>query len=139
MPDLTTISTALASIKTAAEIAKLIKDSNQSLEQAEFKLKLSDLVSSLADAKIEIATIQELLIEKDREIYQLKERIEVKESMFFEPPYYFSERNKVKDGPFCAQCYDSDGKLIRLINNGYGPGIWRCNTCQNTFSDQNYQ
>ncbi len=137
--DLTTLGTALTSIKTAVDIAKMIKDSSQTLEQAEIKLQLAELVSSLADAKLKIASAQEILLEKNREITTLKEQLTIKESMIFEPPYYFSIKDDKKDGPFCSQCYDSQHKLIRLINNGFGPGVWRCNTCQNTFTDQNYQ
>ena len=42
MPDLATISAVFNSIKTATEIAKLIKDGSSSLEQAEVKLQKED-------------------------------------------------------------------------------------------------
>ena len=37
------------------------------------KIKLADLVSSLADAKLEAAKIQDLLLEKNRRIKELEE------------------------------------------------------------------
>ena len=73
MPDVATINSILTSVKTASEIAKLLKDSDISLEKAETKLKLADLVSSLADVKLEAAKIQDLLLEKDRRIKKLEE------------------------------------------------------------------
>ena len=48
-------------------------EKNVSLEKAETKLKSADLVSSLADAKLEAAKIQDLLLEKDRRIKELEE------------------------------------------------------------------
>jgi len=68
MPDIATISSILTSIKTATEIAKFLKDTNISLERAETKLKLAEMVSALADARLKTAEIQELLIEKDKKM-----------------------------------------------------------------------
>ena len=65
MTEISTISAILGSVKTATEIAKLIKDSYFSLEKAEMKLKLAELISALADAKIEISEIQELILQKE--------------------------------------------------------------------------
>jgi hypothetical protein len=65
---LISVSTLLGSIKTATEIAKLIKDSDVSLEKAETKLKLAELISALADAKIEVMEVQQALLDKDAEV-----------------------------------------------------------------------
>ncbi|HAS8420793.1 TPA: hypothetical protein RQK84_004265 [Vibrio vulnificus] len=136
MPDIVTISTALSSIKTAAEIAKLIKDGEKSLEQAEFKLKLADLVSSLADAKMEMANIQELILEKDRLISELKNQLEKREQMIWDAPYYWQDKGNERDGPFCQQCFDNEHKAIRLIGH---QGVWNCNTCKNVVTDDTYE
>ena len=66
MADITTINAVLTSIKTASDLAKIIKDSNKTLEQAEIKYKLAELISALADAKMEIAEVRELLSSKDK-------------------------------------------------------------------------
>ena len=60
MPDIATISSLIGSIKTMAEIAKTIKFSDSSLERAEFKLKIAELMESLANVKIEAIEIKEL-------------------------------------------------------------------------------
>ena len=44
MVDLTLFSAALSSVKTAADIAKLLKESDLSLEKAEHKSRLADLM-----------------------------------------------------------------------------------------------
>ncbi|MGC8492563.1 MAG: hypothetical protein ACP5SH_12585, partial [Syntrophobacteraceae bacterium] len=95
MPDIPTIVSALSSIKTAVDIAKLIKESSTSLEQAEVKLKLAELISALADAKIEIANVQETLLKKDQLIAELKESQDIREKLRWEMPYYWLESDGV--------------------------------------------
>jgi len=136
MNDISTISAVLGSIKTATDIAKLIKDSGASLEQAEIKLQIAELISSLADAKIELAEVQAQLSDKDKYIEALNEQINIKKSVTWERPYYWVIKGKNKDGPFCQQCYDNNQKLIRLQGGGTRP--WRCKTCQCSVTDSNY-
>lgn len=137
MTDIATISSILSSIKTATDIAKLIKESDISLEKAETKLKLADLISSLADARIEIANIQEMLISKDQSIKELKESINIKEKLNWESPYYWLMDGSKKEGPFCQHCYDDRNKLIRL--QGDNSGYWECKTCKNSYTDSSYE
>ena len=134
MPDLATVSTVLRSIKTATELAKMLKDSGTSLEKAETKLKLADLISALADAKMDAASVQELILEKDKTISDLEKALEIKGSLMWEPPYYFLEAPELpegKDGPYCQQCQDNHQKLIRLQKTS--AGLWHCMTCKNIF------
>jgi ribosomal protein L37AE/L43A len=135
--DLTSITTVLGSIKTATEIAKLIKDSDLSLEKAETKLKLAELISALADAKIEVTDIQHVLIEKDQQIRVLEERFSVKQKLKWVEPNYWVVDGEQKDGPYCQHCYDKNKELIRLQGNG--EGYWECKACKNIYTDSNYQ
>ncbi len=137
MVDVTSIGAALTSIKTASDIAKLIKNSAVSLEQAEIKLQIAELVSSLADAKIEIAEVQNLLISKDNEIVALRKELELKGNIQYEKPYYWVITGDDKDGPFCQHCYDVEGKLIRLQSGA--TGSWNCHSCKGYFRDKNYR
>lgn len=134
--DFASVSAVLGSIKTATEIAKILKESNVSLEKAEFKLKLAELISSLADAKIEMSEIQQLLVEKDSEIRKLNEQISIKDKLEWEPPYYWLKKEHNKDGPFCQNCYDKNKELIRL--QGDGSGYWECKACKSTYTDKTY-
>lgn len=133
--DITSITAALAGIKNATEIAKAIKDSGSSLEQAEVKLQFADLISSLADAKIEIASIREVISEKESQIIDLNNKLQLKENIIWKKPYYFVEKNGDKDGPFCQKCYDSEQKLIRLQGE---EGLWQCHDCKSTVTDDDY-
>ena len=136
MPDIATISSILTSLKAATEIAKFLKDSDISLEKAETKLKLAELVSALADTKFEIAEIQELLIEKDKKIKGLQHALTQHEKMVWRDPVYYMQTEDGEEGPFCPQCYDSGRKIIRLQT--YDNGCWHCETCDKTFYRQSY-
>jgi len=57
MVDLTSISAAVGSLKTATDIARFIKESDFSLEKAELRMKLAELMIALADTKIEVANL----------------------------------------------------------------------------------
>jgi hypothetical protein len=138
MVDIASISSALSGIKTATDIAKLIKDSDISLEKAESKLKLAELISALADVKVEIAEIKQLLMNKEEELKTIREQLSVRqEQLLWEPPYYWRHEKDKKDGPFCQQCYDASHQLIRLQGNG--SGYWECMTCKNGYKDKDYE
>ena len=134
--DIGAISAILGSIKTATDLAKLISDRGVSLEKAEVKLKMAELISALADAKMDVATVQQALLDKDGELARLKEQLAIREKLQWEHPYYWVIEAGKKEGPYCQQCYDNDHKLIRL--NGDGRGFWECKTCKNTYLDRTY-
>lgn len=135
--DVGSIGTALASIKTAADLAKIIKDSSSSLEQAEVKFKLAELVGALAEAKMDIASIQEVLIKKDEELSSLQAQLEIKGKIIWEKPYYFLVEGTSKEGPYCPTCYDNNKKLIRLQDQTNG--IWGCQVCKSILEDSTYK
>lgn len=135
--DIQSVSLALASIKTATDIARLFKDSSTTFEKAEAKLKLAELISALADAKIQIAEIQQTIIDKDAELREAKEQLVIKENLKWETPYYWLIKDAKKDGPYCQRCYDKDGKLIRLQD--YGDGSWTCKVCDSFYTDSRYR
>jgi hypothetical protein len=132
---ISTLTSAISSLKAATDIAKLIKDSGFTLEKAEIKLKFADMLNSLADIKISLAELQELLLEKEKIIKELEKRLKLKEKLLFDKSYYWIIEGDKKDGPYCQQCLDNGGKLIRLQGGG---GEWECKTCKNWFYDKNY-
>jgi len=131
------IAVAVGSVKSAIEIAKLLKDSADSFDKAEVKLQLAELIGSLADAKMQIAEIQEALIDSDREKKALLDKLNLKENLVYEKPYYWKKNGKDKEGPFCQLCYDKDSKLIRLQD--WGNGEWECKSCKTHITDENYK
>ena len=136
--EIAAITAALSGIKSATDIAKLIKNSGVSLEAAEIKLKLADLIEALADAKIELANVKELVASKEDEIKALEARLSIQGKVVWEEPYYFlMVDDDGKDGPYCQKCYDSAKKLIRLQSPGRN-GWWQCHECKSSCTDRSF-
>ena len=132
--DVTAITAVLGSIKTATEIAKLIKDSDLSLEKAETKLKLADLIGALADAKLEVVGVQQTLAEAEARTRELEQQLQTREKLKWREPSYWLEDEGNEQGPFCQQCYDTGGKLVRL--HGDHDGCYECKACKNSYATQ---
>ncbi|HCG8655608.1 TPA: hypothetical protein NKA12_004610 [Vibrio parahaemolyticus] len=118
MTDIATISTALTSLKTAVELAKAVRTSTSALEQADVNLQLADLISALADARIEVSEIQGLLLEKEQLISQLQKQLENQGNAIYEKPYYWLESGGERDGPYCQRCKDVDDLFVGLQEAG---------------------
>ncbi len=124
------ISTALQSLHVATEFAKYFKTTDLNLEKAEQKMKVAELLSSLAELKMNLASVQEEAIEREKKISELKSMLELKGNMIWERPFYWRqvEGSNEKEGPFCSSCYDNRGKLIRLqkLNHAF----WGCSVTE---------
>lgn len=144
MADLALIGTAISSLKTSMDIAKAINNSTTTLSEAETKLKIADLISTLADARTELADVQDLIREKDYKIRSLKEEISKKKSLSFDGKLYWQENDNT---PFCSICWEKDEKLVHLKFCAYYPGSnngmiffspkeehYICRICENEYS-----
>ena len=129
--DFTAVTAVLGSIKTATDIAKLIKDSDLSLEKAETKLKLADLIGTLADAKLEVVGVQQTLAEAEARIRDLEDELKTRKLLRWKDPSYWLDADTGEDGPFCQKCYDTDKNLVRLQGNG--EGWFECKACKSTY------
>src|SRR5690606_18936346 len=103
-----------------------------SLEKAETKLKLAELIGSLADAKLEVINLQELLAKTEGHVKELEVQLQVHTALRWEEPLYWLDGESGSDGPYCQHCYDSSRKLIRLQGNG--EGFYECKVCKNTYT-----
>lgn len=133
MPDIATIGTVISSIKSATDIAKLIKDSEISLSDAETKLRAADLISALADIKLELADVQQQLIDRDSRINELEDLLAKRKRMSFDGTFYWSDGDDV---PFCAVCNERDSKdhhLTFLGENSRLESKYHCKICNNAF------
>jgi hypothetical protein len=128
MVDLSIISGVLSSLKTATDIAKFLRESDLSLEKAELKLKLADLIGSLADAKIQTVEIQEDLQNKDKRIAELEEAFGTKDDLVrhLDAYYTVNEAGKPVGIPYCLKCWESDHKKHQLV---FSPGTEKLKVC----------
>jgi hypothetical protein len=63
----------LQSITTSITIARAVAEAQTEFDRADLKLKMADVMTTLADAKIALSEIRTELHEKDQEIARLKE------------------------------------------------------------------
>jgi predicted RNA-binding Zn-ribbon protein involved in translation (DUF1610 family) len=122
------IAVAVSALKSATEIASYFKNIDNRLEVAEMRLKAAELIDALADAKIAIAEIKDLLTEKDEEIKALSESLSASDDLQFERGFYWKITEDKKDRPFCPNCWDSNKKIIRIHKHPIG-GFYHCSTC----------
>jgi len=133
--DISTITALIGGVKTATDLAKAIKDSGTTLEAAEVKLKLADLISALADVKMEAATVQTQLLDAQEQIRKLEAAAKQRAALEWRQPCYWMPRES--DGveqPYCQPCHDNDKRLSRLHEDGNGG--YTCLVCKMDFRTQ---
>ena len=53
------------------------------------KMRLADLIAALAEVKIQLADVQQELLDRDERIRSLSAALEVKKDLVFERPAYY--------------------------------------------------
>ncbi len=135
MIELGAITTALASVKTASEILKYIRDAGQELESAEYKLKLAEMTEALADLRIFMSELRESLVEKDAEISALKDALQLKATLIRHREVYYEkdEAGTATGSAFCPKCWEVDFKIIHLVRNHRPRHYSRCPSCETLY------
>ena len=131
MPDIAAISTILTSIKAATDIARFIRESDVSIERAELKLKLADLVSALADAKMQAVDVQDELTERGRRIKELEEALETKAVVVrhYDGYYKINAVGQATGRAYCLSCWDQHHKLRELVQDHGDRSTNKCASC----------
>ena len=133
------IGASLTSIQAITSMVKAIKDSGATLDAAEAKLKFAEIIEALADAKMQIASTNDVILEKDQTIRELQEKLELKDNVVYEEPCYWKVDGEHKDGPYCQRCYDVDKRLVRLQGGentieGRVSRWYRCSGCDKHYN-----
>ena len=81
--------------------------------------------------------LQEENLDLKEKISDLEKELTKKNNLKYEAPFYWKIEGEVKDGPFCQQCQDNDGKQIRLQTSGND--FWQCFTCKRHYYGPNYE
>jgi CRISPR/Cas system-associated protein Cas10 (large subunit of type III CRISPR-Cas system) len=136
MPDIATISAFLSSVKTATEIAKALREVDVSLEKAETKLKIADLMDALAEARIKAAEIQDVIQEKDKRIAELESAFETKAKLIRQEDAYFeiNASGNPFGAPYCSHCWEVNHKPIHLHRERENMWDYVCPACKNSYS-----
>ena len=109
------------------EITDLIKK-GATIEAQEKIMELREAALALEEENIELKN----------KVKELEDKLNTKANVVWESPYYWSVNGDEKDGPYCQNCYDGDGKLIRLQQPGR-EGYWECHTCGKHVMDASYE
>ncbi len=135
MPDIAAIAAALNSLKAATDIARFLRESDLSLERAELRLKLADLIGALADTKIELVDLQATLSEKDQRITELEEAFQSKDTLLRRyDAYYASDEHGNPIGvPFCLRCWENDHKKRQLVYDAKDRHTRMCTSCAHRY------
>ena len=146
MADMATISAFTGSVKAAIDIAKAIKDADVSLEKAELKIRMAELISALADTKIASAEIVEISRQKDAEIEKLRNLLKFKEKLIRGKEAYFEvdESGKPMGDLYSSHCWETNSKAIHLTfgvaaDIRMGQWIKRCPSCRAEYMDDRVQ
>jgi len=130
----TAFQTAMAAITGSINIVKLLKETNARFVEAEYKNKLAEVYDGLSDAKMSVADLKVVLIEKDQLIRDLKEKLALSAEMTWSDPYFWQWKDAKWEGPFCASCWQDKHKPVRLAKESeYG---CRCPVCGRGFTTQ---
>jgi hypothetical protein len=85
----------------------------------------------ILDAQKELLEMQHCITDLEMENKDLKEKLEINESLVFENNAYWLEKDGKKEGPFCSCCWDDHRKTIRIHPAG-NPAFRSCPKCKNT-------
>ncbi|MDF2369362.1 MAG: hypothetical protein P1V21_01085 [Rhizobiaceae bacterium] len=108
-----------AAINAALKAVKSIRDIDKDFDKAQFKLVISELTSSLADAKITLIDANEEISDLVLQIKNLKEQWAFGEKLVEKDgyKYYPSDDGGPSGEPFCQVCERNDGKYFQLTRS----------------------
>lgn len=110
-----------------------IKDMIATVKDLYEKGQAQDAQAKLLQLKDELLALKEENINMREELLAFREKEKIAEALNYDAPYYFRGGGEEREGPFCQSCYDSDGKLVRLIHGPYTMGDYQCKICSNFY------
>jgi hypothetical protein len=113
------IMTGLSAVTQALNVANWLRGIEKEFDAAEFKLKVADLYSSLAEAKMALADAKTEMDTKQAEIEALLAQFQVRAATVENNGYKYERGpdGKPVGYAFCPVC-ESNGKMIRTTYSG---------------------
>ena len=128
---------ALAVAGQSIGIVKDLRDIDRGLEAAEYKAKMAELYSNLAELRMALSDAQGEVKERDNIIAQLKAAFEVRPTLVFRHGFKYDQ---LPDGqpeglPYCPTCEQKEGRYFRLsFASEDGRGM-KCPNCSVQYFD----
>ena len=141
MPDLTAITTAIQSLKTATDMVKGIRQSTASIEDATVKFQIAELTNALADLKMALADVKEENVRLKEKLAEIERHESFRGLLELRDNVYFPTSGEIEGygkGPWCTNCFDEKEKMIALhhkvsmiLGNVVGY-TWECPSCKSS-------
>src|SRR5690554_4040565 len=139
------ISFGLQALKTATGIVKSLREVDRSLETADYKMQLADLMEALSEAKTRLIDAQEVNNELRDRIKELETIRDLRAEIVLESNVYVPVNEEVPrygKWPWCSKCFETTGKLISLhhkVSSAFSVGgrsstsyKWECPNCSSS-------
>jgi hypothetical protein len=133
---ITVITAVLTSLKTATDIAKSLRETNSALEKAELRLQLAEIISALADAKIQVVDLRDTITLKDAQLTALEQAFAAKDTLVrhYDAFYRVDQEGKPTGNPYCLRCWDVDHRQSPLVESALTHGTHYCPVCKTNYS-----
>lgn len=138
MPDISSISAGISSLKVALDIAKELKGAASAIKDAEFKLKIAELIEAMAEVKLKLVETQDENSALKQKIKDLESQLVIQDEVVFRDGYYYlaEPQDGKPEGPFCSNCF-SKFKQLSLLTEVTGHfsvfGKYECPSCDQRF------
>lgn len=129
------IAALLSSTTAAIGVAKAVSEAKGIYDQADLKLKMAEIVSTLADVKIALAEAGSESKAKDEEIARLKKAFAFSGTTVEHHGWQFptTKHGEPYGTPFCPKCIEMDGRFMVLRHVGQGFASVACPLCSTKY------
>jgi len=123
--------TVISTISAAIGFARELNQVGRTLDEVQWKLKIAELTSALADAKVAATELKDEIEARDRQIAELKAAFAFHGETIERHGYRYEARDGKPIGyPFCPRCIAVEGRFIRMTNLEKVGRPGKCPHCQ---------
>jgi hypothetical protein len=128
----------LAAITAALGLAKELHNIDHQFDKAELRLKVAELTTALADAKIGLVDVADQLRAKDAQIEKLREKLAFRAAKLIDKGqfrYFADDDGNAKGTPICPRC-ERNGEFLVLVQDcsrGIGRITYSCPGCKSNY------
>jgi hypothetical protein len=125
----------ISAVTAAIGFARELNSVDGQVDQAALKLKVAELTTALADAKLGMVEVAEQLRAKDKEIADLKERLRYRaENLIDHHGFRYAQVDGQPKGlPYCPVC-EHKGLYVKLAQDRNTKGYpYKCPSCKADF------
>lgn len=132
------IAGAVASIKSAIEIAKALATAGKEVELATVKLQAAELMTKLAEVQVALLSANGAVDERDSEITRLAEALEMKSKVVKAGDAYYDldDNGQPTGAPYCMRCWEADHRLLHITLAARVHDDVLCPHCRTAYSGE---